>query len=247
MFNKKEQPIIEFSCKEWAIRKYAPVMPASNFIPEEFKSLSAGQVCPFDPFHESSVLTAKMCPALNQYMGAGYVIPAWQDMEIKFDSNGNWQMKFSNPEYRNSTHPEEQFPGLLDDRFKFRTAIKLFNPWSIKTKPGYSVMWLPMFYHDANYQALPAVLDTDTIPNDMPINIMFFEKKDTLIKMGDPLVQIVPFKRENITAVSREYNVSDNKRLRSIHGLRFLSRFSLKPFIKNKVKYFLDRRDTELE
>jgi hypothetical protein len=246
MFNKKQEPIIEFSCREWAIRKYAPVLPAVNFLPEEFKALPTGQLCPFDPYHQSDLISARICPALNQYMGAGYVIPAWQDMEIKFDQAGNWHMNFSNPEYPNSIHPEEQFQGLLEDRFKFRTAIKLMNPWSIKTKPGYSIMWMPMFYHNANFQALPAVLDTDTLPNDMPINIMLFEKKDTLIKMGDPLVQIIPFKREDISAVSREYNERDAKRLRSLHGLRLLTRFSWRPFIKNKIKYFLDRKDTEL-
>lgn len=246
-FKKKEQPVIEFSCKEWAIRKYAPVLPANNFLPEAYKSIPAGEVCPFDPFHEASLLTVRLCPALNQYMGAGYVIPAWCDMEIKFNDDGGYHIHFANPDYRNWTHPEEQFQGMLENRFKFRTDIKLSSPWSIKTKPGYSVMWLPMFYHDTNYQALPAILDPDTIPNEMPINIMFFERKDTLIKMGDPLVHIIPFKREDITAVSREYTAADEKRGRSIHGLRLLSRFSWRPFIKNKMKFLLDRRDTELE
>ena len=247
MFNKKEDPIIEFSCKEWPIRKYAPVLPAGNFLPEEYKNIHPGQVCPFDPFHEASLLSIRMCPALNQYMNSGYVIPAWQDMEIKFEPDGSYRMNFSNPDYRNWTHPEDQFPGVLENRFKFRTAIKLNSPWSIKTKPGYSLMWLPMYYHDVNYQAIPAILNADTIPNEMPINIMFFEKKDTLIKLGDPLVHVIPFKREDINAISREYTEKDEKRRRSLHGLRLLSRFSWRPFIKNKVKYNLDRRDLDLE
>lgn len=246
MFNKKEDPIVQFSCKEWSIRKYAPILPANHFFPDEFKNLSPGEVCPFDPFHSASLLTARLCPALNQYMSSGYIIPAWQDIEIKFDSNGDWRMNFSNPDYRNSTHSEEQFPEMIN-RFEFRTAIKLISPWSIKTKPGYSLMWLPLFYHNLNYQALPAILDSDTIPNEMPINLMFLEKKDTLIKLGDPLVQVIPFKRENINAVSREYNQSDFKRWKSLHGLRLLTRFSWRPFIKNKIRYTLDQQDTELE
>lgn len=244
---KQETPVIEFSCKEWAIRKYAPILPAGQFLPEEYKNIPAGSICPFDPFHQASLLSVKLCPALNQYMSAGYVMPAWADMEVNFNEDGTWNVNVANPDYKVYTHPEEQFPGLLEDRFKFRTAIKFTCPWSIKTAPGYSVMWLPMFYHDVNYQALPAILDTDTIPNDMPINVMFFERKKTLIKMGDPLVHIIPFKRQEITGVSREYNADDKKRWSSIHGLRLLSRFSWRPFIKNKVKYYLDRRDTELE
>ncbi len=245
-FKKKEQPTIEFSCREWAIRKYAPIMPAGHFLPQEFKNLNPGEVCPFDPFHNASLLTARLCPALNQYMGSGYIIPAWQDIEIVFEDNGSWRMNFSNPDYSNGMHPEEQFPGMIE-RFEHRVAVKLRSPWSIKTKPGYSVMWLPLFYHNLNYQALPAVLDCDTLPNEMPINLMFLEKKTTLIKMGDPLVQIIPFKREDINAVSREYNDLDLKRWKSLHGLRLLTRFSWRPFIKNKIKYRLDKRDTELE
>lgn len=246
-FKKKEQPTIEFSCKEWSIRKYAPILPASNFLPESYKNIPAGEVCPFDPFHNASLLTVRLCPALNQYMSTGYVLTAWADMEIKFDDNGGYHINCANPDYRYWTHPEEQFPGLLENKFEFRTDIKLHSPWSIKTKPGYSIMWMPMYYHDANYEALPAILDSDTIPNEMPVNIMFKERKDTLIKMGDPLVHIIPFKREDVTAVSREYTDADEKRAKSIHGLRLLSRFSWRPFIKNKNKFSLERKDIDLE
>ena len=246
-WKKKEEPTIEFSCREWSIRKYAPVLPASHFLPEAYKKIPAGNVCPFDPFHQASLLTVRLCPALNQYQSSGYVIPAWTDMEIKFNDDGSYNVNVANPNYRVHTHPEEQFTGLLENRFKFRTDIKFDCPWSVKTKPGYSIMWMPMYYHDTNYQALPAILDADTIPNEMPINLMFFERKDTLIKMGDPLVHIIPFKREDVTAVSREYTGEDEKRGRSIHGLRLLSRFSWRPFIKNKNKFSLEQKDTELK
>jgi hypothetical protein len=75
---------------------------------------------------------------------------------------------------------------------------------------------------------------------------MLYEQKDTLIKMGDPLVQVIPFKREDITAVSREYTENDFKRLASISGLLKLSRWGWRQWLKNRVSFTLDRRDTDL-
>jgi hypothetical protein len=245
VFKKKQEPVITFACKEWAIRKHAPVLPASSFLPKEYETLPTGNICPFDHFNEATLLSIKLCPAVNNYMQAGYVIPAWCDIEIKFDGE-NWRVNYSNLNYQHRTHPEDQFKGMFD-RFKFRTDIKLDSPWAIYTAPGYSIMWMPMWFHNNDFQAVPAIVDTDRVPNHNPINIMLHEPKDILIKMGDPLVQVIPFKKENITAVSREYTDNDYKRKDSLLGLGHLSRYGWRQFIKNKVSYLLDRKDTELK
>jgi len=240
-------PIITFSCREWAIRKHAPVLKANEFFPKEYKDLEAGATCPFDHLGEGTYKSLKLCPAVTGYMGAGYVIPAWGDILFDFDNNGNLNIQYSNLDYQSRFHTQDQFGNLLDDYFKVRVDVKLDNPWSIKTAPGYSVMWLPMFYHNVNYQALPAIMDTDIMLNHNPINLMLKEPKRTLIKMGDPLVHIIPFKREDITAVSKELDSIDEKRHESILGLARLSRFGWRSFIKEKINFFLDRRDIDLK
>lgn len=245
MFNIfKKKPIIEFSCKEWAIRKHAPILPASKFLPEEYKNLPTGKACPFDTFNEATVLSLKLCPAVNNWLSAGYVIPAWADMEINFTETG-YEFKTSNLDYQNKTHPESQFLGMMD-RFNFRHDIKIDSPWHIKTAPGYSMMWVPLWFHNNNYQAVPAIVDSDRVLNHNPINLMFFERKTTTIKLGDPLVQIIPFKREEITAVSREYTWDDEKRKQSIMGLNQISKFGWRQYLKRKVNYLLDRKDLDL-
>lgn len=245
MFNKKQQPIIEFSCREWAIRKHAPVLPASRFLPKEYESLNAGSKCPFDHLQEASVLSLKMCPAVGNFLNAGYVIPAWCDIEIKFEGD-HFRINYSNLDYQHRTHHEAQFTGMFD-RFNVRTDIKIDSPWAIKTAPNYSLMWVPMWFHNTNYQAVPAIVDTDRIPNHNPINLMLFEPKDTIIKMGDPLVQVIPFKREPVTAISRAYTEADTNRIRSIMGLGHLSKYGWRKFIKKNINYLLDRQDTDLE
>lgn len=246
MFNifKKKTPIIEFSCKEWAIRNHAPILPASKFLPEEYKNLPTGKACPFDTFNEATMLTLRMCPAVTNWLNAGYVIPAWADMEIIFNETG-YEFKTSNLDYQNKTHPHTQFQGMME-RFDFKQDIKIDSPWHIKTAPGYSMMWLPLWFHNTNYQAVPAIVDSDRVPNHNPINLMFLERKTTTIKLGDPLVQIIPFKREEITAVSREYTWDDEKRKLSIMGLNQISKFGWRQYLKRKVNYLLDRKDLDL-
>lgn len=237
---------VTFSCPDWAIRKYAPIVSAETYLPKELADLPVGNICPFDTNKTASQLTLRQCPAISSYMKAGYIIPAWCDIQISFVDN-QIKLQMSNNDYGYEIHSNDQIGQAVGDQFKLRMSIKLNSPWSIITQPGYSLMWLPYFYHNKNYQALPAVVDTDSMLNRNPINLMFFEQKDTLIKLGDPLVHLIPYKRENIQALSKSYTELDHKRYNSILGLNKLSRFGWRNFIKNKVKYFLEVKDLEID
>ena len=37
---KKDEPKVYFETENWAVRKYAPIKPASDFIPSQWKKLS---------------------------------------------------------------------------------------------------------------------------------------------------------------------------------------------------------------
>jgi len=238
--------IVTFSCPDWAIRKYAPVITADRYLPAEFKDLPVGEICPFDFSKSASQLTVRQCPAITNYMRAGYIIPAWCDIQVSF-SNESVKIEMSNTDYGYEIHSAEQIGGSVGDHFSLRMSIKLNSPWSIVTKPDYSLMWMPYFYHNKNYQALPAIVDTDSMLNRNPINLMLFKKKDTLIKMGDPLVQIIPFRRETVHAVSKAYDEQDHKRYTNILNLNKLSRFGWRSFIKNRFKYLLTAKDLEVD
>lgn len=238
--------IITFSCPDWAIRKYAPVIPSAEYTSKDFLDLSVGEICPFDFDKTSSQLTLRQCPAVNDYLKSGYIIRAWCDIQVTFDDD-KMHVQMSNNDYGYEIHTEDQFENVVGNQFKPRISLKLNSPWSIFTAAGYSVMWLPYFYQNKNYQALPAVVDTDSMVNRNPINVMFFEKKDTLIKVGDPLVHIIPYKKENITGLSKAYTDKEHKRFLNLLGLNKLSRFGWRTFIKNKVRYLLERKDLEAD
>lgn len=245
IFNEKKE-VVTFSCKDWAIRKYSPVETGDQKLPSEYMELPVGKICPFERKDLSYQLTARQCPSLNSFLKYGYVISAWCDIEISFEDDQVF-IKYSNLDYHHDVHTENQYQQMLGDQFNVRLVIKINNPWHIKTMDGYSCFWMPIYYTNKNYQALPAILDTDIGLNDCPINLAFFEKKYTLIKMGEPLVRIIPFRREPIEAVSRKYNSKDNNRFLNILGLNGLSRYNWRGFITAKTKFKLIKKDLDIE
>jgi hypothetical protein len=76
---------------------------------------------------------------------------------------------------------------------------KFTNPWSIKTPPGWSCLFLPPV-HSSNsfFTILEGFVDTDRYT--APVNFPFVLKSvdfEGLIPAGTPMVQVIPIKREN--------------------------------------------------
>ena len=78
---------------------------------------------------------------------------------------------------------------------------KILNPWIIKTPPGYSCLFLPpMNNSDDRFSIIPGIVDTDTFPQETNFPIIINGDKypvlETVIELGTPIVQVIPFKRE---------------------------------------------------
>jgi hypothetical protein len=247
-FKKEKVPEIQFACADWAIRKHSPVKPAKDFLPEAWSKVQKSDIREWDPQKNESHITIKNCPAVTEWMQQGYIIPAWCDIECMIDhENGRYGIRYSNENSKARGHTEPQFKPLLDHATPVQFSFKLDNPWSISTKPGWSIQWMPLFYHDLPFQALPGILDPDTQVNDQPINIVAKGTQSFLIKMGTPIVQVVPFKRSEIHGISREMKFKDDKRTAGIRSLNNLSRYGWRNFIRNKKVFTLDRKDVDLE
>jgi len=75
------------------------------------------------------------------------------------------------------------------------------SPWTIKTPSGYSCLFLPPLNNaDDRFSIIPGIVDTDIYPGEINFPIIVNGDKypilETIIKMGTPFVQIIPFKRE---------------------------------------------------
>tara|TARA_B110000503_G_scaffold86254_1_gene131347 strand:- start:1233 stop:1979 length:747 start_codon:yes stop_codon:yes gene_type:complete len=243
-FNKRKY-IVNFQCDDWSIRKYVPVRPANEFIPDKFANIPV--FADKQPHRIDSTKTVRVCPGINQYMGLGYVIPAWCDIEIIPDELGNVQLRYSDPNFKANYHHPTQLNNLLDKKFSVRLPIKLDNPWRIYTANNWSLMYLPMLYwDDRNWEALPGVTDNDLGPLGCPINIMLKEPKYTLIKQGDPLVQIIPIYRQEIIARTSDVTQTALLRHKALEALRFKSFKGWTKFMSEKKNYKVDAKDLDL-
>ena len=80
----------------------------------------------------------------------------------------------------------------------WKHVLKFHQPWTIKTPPGYSCIFTTPFNNRRPYKLIDGIVDTDTYP--LFINCPFYWtadlKEEVLLKKGDPLVQVIPYKRE---------------------------------------------------
>jgi len=164
--------------------------PASRFIPEEYKNLPRFTN---NNFHE---VTVKTCVPFLDSLTAGYIIPFDQDYLID-PVESDFTVTEANKNPATDFHPKQQLPKEWH-KISGERAGKFINKWLIKTPPGYSCLFVkPMNRIEERFDIIPGVVDTDTYIN--LINFPYFLKKrdeQFLIKKGEPMVQVIPFKRE---------------------------------------------------
>jgi hypothetical protein len=167
--------------------------PASRFIPEEYKKL--GRFTD-NNFHAPTV---KTCMPFLDSLTAGYIIPFDQDYvvdPIETDFTG-WPAN-RKPLDDFGFHNKAQLPESWK-KFSGDNAGKFMNKWLIKTPPGYSCLFIkPMNRIEERFDIIPGIVDTDTYIN--TINFPFILRKrdkQFLIKKGEPMIQVIPFKRDS--------------------------------------------------
>jgi hypothetical protein len=251
MFDKK----IEFSAHEdyFALKEDYPT-PIKFNIPEWFKNLD----------HTINNPTIKGCIPFLDSLTSGYLLKTPQDFYVNHnvdflsesketfkDSNYSWGLhndktilwsRSINLNSQQDTHPIKQLAGSpLVEKNKNLPFYKILNPWKIKTPKGYSCLFVPPLNNsDDRFSIIPAIVDTDTFPNE--INFPFVINGDkypvleTTIKKGTPYVQIIPFKRENwkMSLKPRKQKEIQNSRL--FYGLKLIYIYKEKYWSKKSWK-----------
>jgi len=146
------------------------------------------------------------CPGMADYMKAGYIIPAWENIKIKANTAdtviligeqavSKMIVSPMNPNLVNGIAPIESSAKLK--------VTKVATPWAIFTKAGYSAYVIPAIYHSPFLKDLyvySGIVDYDKFT---VCNFVFSAIRACEIEIptGTPLLQIIPFKREGIGAV----------------------------------------------
>ena len=189
MFDKK---ITFCAIKQDMVDVWPHPQPASKFIPDEYKKMAR-----FDKL-DMTQHTIKTCMPFLDSLITGYIIPFDQDYVVDPIEEDFSVTPASRSQEDFGFHGKAQLPKEWH-KTTGENAGKFHNKWLIKTPPGYSCLFIhPMNRMEERWKIIEGVVDTDTYVN--LINFPFILKKrdkQFLIKQGEPMVQVVPFKRES--------------------------------------------------
>ena len=149
----------------------------------------------------STLPTIKKCMPATDMLTSGYIIQNVIDVDvIKEKTQGNFvenRIKVKDTKYAPEAHRFEMCPVKNPDSGTDKQHwIKLKNPWLVRTPPGYSCLFIqPVYEFNPNLRLLSGIVDTDTF--DLPVEFPGWIVNDHVIKAGQPLMQVIPFKRED--------------------------------------------------
>lgn len=213
---------ITFFTQHEQLKETLPPVPASKFWPQWFRKQSPGT---FNTETRQGINTVKSCPAVLDVLNMGYVIPLWCDFKLmRTPDNIGWRSP--QPEmYPAVVHPEEQIDAYPFKENTFRGTFKLINPWQIKTPKGYSTLFVSPIYHQHdNVEVLVGSVDTD-IYHEAHVNTFITSEigKEISLDYGMPLVQVIPYKREEfkMEALVGDHRSAFNKAIQFVHTSMF--------------------------
>ena len=198
----KKEPTIRFVARRGApnVSPITAVHPASHYRPD-WLARQRDTHQPNERFQN--------CPGMQDWMHCGYIIPAHTDIRIKANMAGT-VIDFA-VEVPPSDRPSRMSYKLVEGLAKVDSTVKpevwkVPVPWAVFTKTGYSAHVMPATYHSPFHRDLfmyPGIVDFDSF---FTINwvITPLRECEVIIPAGTPLLQVIPFKREPVTAVCRK-------------------------------------------
>tara|TARA_R100001163_G_C5048998_1_gene185971 strand:- start:592 stop:1302 length:711 start_codon:yes stop_codon:yes gene_type:complete len=141
-------------------------------------------------------MTVKKCVPFTDAMLLGYTVdlPCEVILEQKNDSyNIDWKLNAN----VFSLHQANSM--MIDTPFGYHKHISKFNWGTIPLTPkGYSTLVLPSFINnDSPFKAVPAIIDTDVSEFSFSLPVWVSNHHDGIVKIGTPIAQLLPFKRDN--------------------------------------------------
>lgn len=215
---------IKFFCDEHLLGAIPSPVPAVKAIPDYFR-----QIKPQTDNHPKNT-TVKSCVPFLEALSAGFVIRMWCDVYV-VANNGDITLDFP-PDFHQietlGSHSPAQIPKHpMANRPYGNMPMKWVNPWVIETEPGVSCIFTsPLNHMETRFKLLDGVVDTDNYYNN--INLPFLwtgGDGEFLIKRGTPLVQVIPFRREEMGIEVLPLDESKITATRALLGTRFRDKY----------------------
>lgn len=138
--------------------------------------------------------TVKKCMPVFDVMTAGYLICSWADIKIYREGN---EVCYEVEENILAQHSPLQAGNHFAVDKNDDLVAKFINTWGIKTPEGYSCLFMPPAHRQNIISIMPGVVDTDTYNLAVHFPFVLSDRNfEGVIPKGTPLVQVIPFKRD---------------------------------------------------
>jgi hypothetical protein len=203
------RPVLEFICRPEDRGVIAEPKPAKAALPDWFRRLPAVDETELGP--RSNGLTVKRCMPFLDAMTTGWIIPLAATVRLEIRDGGasfdcGWEfdrvMVSNHHAYQIKGHPAAPRP-----------PGKFHNYWTVRTRPGWSCLFVPPLNRDPlPFVPLAGVVDTDSYTS--LIHFPFIPVAPDglyVLEAGTPLVQVIPFRRDTtlVEAVIRTETAED--------------------------------------
>ena len=223
---KEERRIIEFSCSPYN-EGYPHPIPAHKAVPTWWKDLDRHMDDEPNTRHNNGLIdgagipygeTVKTCVPVLDTLRTGYIIPLWTELIIGFeDDNPNFPIISWNYQGlgqrkdsgeialvpRNNIDPKTFsaargmpiYNRALENNFPYMFTIN--SPWTIKTPPGDSCLFTKPLNSDLPFDFVNGIVNTDKYALSVNWNFMMNRRFKGTLRVGTPIMQIIPFKRDD--------------------------------------------------
>lgn len=233
-------PKIQFNPIKGFDNIYVKPKPAKTDISDWYKKMSTETLDMTHPLGKPvetmNAASAKRCMPLLDSMTAGYYLYSFADIKVIVE-NGCTKIEWAVDAPVVETHIKSQVPGMpLPLGYYQDEAFKWMNHLRIKTQKGYSCLFVtPMLKHELPFWCFPGIVDTDTYEPAIHFPFLIRKNWEGVIPRGTPIIQVIPFKREEW---KMEWSNKETDNDKDIRLLKTMIHSAYKKMFWNK-KYYI--------
>lgn len=196
--------IIEFVAKDkYGFETQTKPYPATKAVPQWWKDATPYEISYENPSGSRILMdrripnaSFKKCTPMLDAITSGYIIDLWTDVLVTNDE-GTPLISWKQPTDVFQMHGTSSWEVERPEGYH-KQVFKYLNTWIPKTPPGYSVLVTsPLGYRNLPFMAVPAVIDSDKSVLEIIPPMWVKDNFEGVIEKGTPLIQLIPFKREN--------------------------------------------------
>lgn len=219
-----------------ALLELYPPVKANKMLPQWYKEQEFNSYYDSINAKNNEVQLAKNCPAIQDEMTSGFIIPSWSDIYIYKDNQDNvcWDVRiggsFPNDVGWIGHQTEEQVKGMGINEVTGFGVLKLVSPYFYEASDGYGLRFSdPFYHHRRNIRFLSGMVESDiwygtNFPFEFFVDLDDLKDKKMMIKAGDPLVMVTPYKKENkfdltINKWDAEFDKKQSYNLKLLHSV----------------------------